>query len=737
VTAVPSQTSKHARPLLRGLIRNPFLFGVTTLFVVGLFVAFSRTIYAGRFFDVILHKQGFVLITGAMFHQAVTFPRLVFLSHIGLIFAGVLVVYIWVSFLWRYFWDHSRRNKMYGQEKGSARLASWWAMRNFADRDDPSDNWQLGKWTRLGLAATTISHKYFRFPFVFVTAEPGGGKSTYIMTQILRTVKNKALKLLVIGDTKGDILRRVGWLFKFLGFDIKVFNTYNPLESNCWDMWACLDDKAGLSPGHKSTLDPQVEIMRIADMIVNGTKDVDKNITGDMQFFQDQKRIIIQCLGGYMHYFCPGSRSMKTFLELVDMLLPDPGQDISLFERLINQVKTGKRYVGIGVPDADAAGFITYEVAQPQHWVVRQWQHFKDNIGSPETVASIVGSVHASFSRFTADRIQTLLSHDEFHFDKLLDPGKKTVIFVVSDARNSTFHFLNGMFLNQLMSRIVYLVDNFHGGQAAGLIEVMIDEFLAFGRVPDLDNNIGVSRSYGFYWLITTLSFVKIEELYGREAAQTIRELCGVWVTLGTGSYEVNKAFSERAGELTVAHDAVTSRGGEKQSTDVARDQIDSRALLDPSEVGRIPRSHLLIQVSSFNSRIDKRYINEHNSLYRYVDPGHRRPLWPKIQYGGPTLLLPWLLPSVHFKIGQRTYAIRHGRRFGIKNGDYIGLRIGQKAEYLDTYVPEFPDHSAEERQHSTRARPIGARSTVYVSGKDGSDVSYIHTEYRQKRPQS
>jgi hypothetical protein len=239
-------------------------------------------------------------------------------------------------------------------------------------------------------------------------------------------------------------------------------------------------------------------------------------------------------------------------------------------------------------------------------------------------------------------------------------------------------------------------------------------------------------------------NFIKMDNVYGKETAQSMRALCDTWVDLGVNDVEVTKQFVEMIGKHTIAEHSVSKTGGRNKSSSHS-DQVLGRELLTVDELDQIPRTHVFVKIAQFAPIVDKKYNLERDPNYKYIDPGHERPAYG-FRYNGRTITMRWWLPSIRFTWRLPTIsalALHKGKvygpefkhRYGLEDGKVYGLHLGPRAVFKEPYRVTLPERTHAMRD-STGGNKLLSRSVeAIVDGGEAEKVSVIRDEYLRREP--
>ena len=179
---------------------------------------------------------------------------------------------------------------------------------------------------------------------------------------------------------------------------------------------------------------------------------------------------------------------------------------------------------------------------------------------------------------------------------KLEDFGdKKQVIYMILPDEKSTYYSLASLFVNQTYMQLVKNADC-RGGRLKRRVNMILDEFGNFVKIPDFANKLTVGGGRGIRFNLFLQSFMQLDEKYGKETAGTIKSNCETWIYLQADDLTTLEEISKKLGNYTVSTYSLTSSHG-KHTTPSSSHSINltHRALLSVDEIRLISRPYSLI----------------------------------------------------------------------------------------------------------------------------------------------
>lgn len=526
--------------------------------------------------------------------------------------AGVLLVCaVWIAWSYRLMAKGTRN----GEEHGSARWATRAEMRAFGDAKAPDNNIILTKGAQLALDRGRFDLKTDRNHNVVVVGGSGSGKTRYYVKPNLMQLNSSYF----VTDPKGTLIGEMGHLFAEAGYEIRSFNTIDFAESNRYNPFRYVRSEA--------------DVLTFVECLIKNTTG-DKDHAGD-PFWENAERLLYTALVSYLLAHCPEEdRNLPGLLVLLGLAEAKEEDEsyMSPLDILFAELETGKKLVKTGEAaeedfesrafSSGAGGFTWVRTGEPvppeDDFSLSNYKAFKTAAG--KTLKSIIISCNVRLKPLSIKEVSKLLERDEMGLDELGEEGKRTVVFASMPDTNSTFDFLFAILMWQTLDVLCNVALKRHAGHLPTHVHFILDEFANIGHVPDFERTIAVVRSRNISCSIILQSLAQLKSRY-KDDAQTIQDCCDTTLFLGGKSGETNKEISEAAGKQTISTITFNdSRGSNSSRTrNYGRQERD---LIQPSEVGRLPRDEAIVLITGAFPFKDKKYPLERHPRYRHIDPG-------------------------------------------------------------------------------------------------------------------
>lgn len=529
----------------------------------------------------------------------------------GICVGVLLVCAVWIAWSYRLMAKGTRN----GEEHGSARWATRAEMRAFGDAKAPDNNIILAKNARLALDRGRFDLKTDRNHNVVVVGGSGSGKTRYYVKPNLMQLNSSYF----VTDPKGTLIGEMGHMFAEAGYEIRSFNTIDFAESNRYNPLRYVRSEA--------------DVLTFVECLIKNTTG-DKDHAGD-PFWENAERLLYTALVSYLLAHCPEEdRNLPGLLVLLGLAEAKEEDEsyMSPLDILFAELETGKKLVKTGEAaeedfesrafSSGAGGFTWVRTGEPvppeDDFSLSNYKAFKTAAG--KTLKSIIISCNVRLKPLSIKEVSKLLERDEMGLDELGEEGKRTVVFASMPDTNSTFDFLFAILMWQTLDVLCNVALRRHAGHLPTHVHFILDEFANIGHVPDFERTIAVVRSRNISCSIILQSLAQLKSRY-KDDAQTIQDCCDTTLFLGGKSGETNKEISEAVGKQTVSTITFNdSRGSSSSRTRNYNRQ--ERDLIQPSEVGRLPRDEAIVLITGAFPFKDKKYPLERHPRYRHIDPG-------------------------------------------------------------------------------------------------------------------
>ncbi len=386
------------------------------------------------------------------------------------------------------------------------------------------------------------------------------GKSRCI---VLQSIAYTALagESMVVNDPKGELAAYTTPYLKRLGYEV-----------------ICLDFKSPLKSSRYNFLQPVIDAINRGDnaKAVDLVWDITSSLVGEAKgerIWTDGEASII------------AGAIMAVVFDNKDK--PEFQNFTNVYHFVLNMCKTEGNDMLINkyikkIPDSHPAKGL-FGIAQ---------------IAPSRTRGSFFTAALITLRLFTNENVYSQTSASDFALSETGD--KKRVIFIILPDEKLTFYSLASLFVYQHYVSLTENADN-RGGRLRNRVNFFLDEFGNFTEIPAFSNMLTVGGGRGIRFNLFVQSFSQIEEKYGKEQSETIKDNCHCWIYLKTANIETAGQISKKLGQYTTSSysrsASYNSSGGHNANVSNSMNLI-ARSLLTEDEILRIERPYVLVMYS-------------------------------------------------------------------------------------------------------------------------------------------
>ena len=367
----------------------------------------------------------------------------------------------------------------------------------------------------------------------------------------------------VITDPKGELFNTYGRYLEKMGYEVKILNIDDMSHSCCYNPFNYIRND-----------DDVTDMCQVFMENTNGDNGVQK---GD---FWDKMSMI----------------QLEALCFLIRATYPKEKHNWYEVANLLRQAIPEKDEDGMPIPTEVDKLMEDLNRKEESHIAYLKWLDFKSIAKNDETVANAVGSTIARITRFSNRNIKNLTSYDTVHLEDI--GKKKTALFCLTKAANSTYNFIMGMCYMQLFQTLEAVARD-NGGKLPVYTRFLLDEFANICKIPKFDEWLAYIRSFGVSIAIIIQTYKQLDKIYDK-AAGIITGNCDFTLFLGTSDEEVAKKISERLGKATIYRKELV-KGNQYKRVPMQRD------LMTTGEVLAMKNDECILFCAGKNPIFDKK----------------------------------------------------------------------------------------------------------------------------------
>ena len=174
-----------------------------------------------------------------------------------------------------------------------------------------------------------------------------------------------------------------------------------------------------------------------------------------------------------------------------------------------------------------------------------------------ETKQSILSVFRQKIQLFASrENLSEMLSHSDVDLRSIGE--RPTVVYIVIQDEKKTYHSLVTILLKQIYETLIS-VAQVHGGALPVRTNFLLDEFANMPPLKDVTTMITAARSRQIRFTMIIQNFAQLEQVYGKEQAETLRGNCGNLIYLVTTELKALEEISKMCGEVKSKKDAKTA----------------------------------------------------------------------------------------------------------------------------------------------------------------------------------
>lgn len=220
-------------------------------------------------------------------------------------------------------------------------------------------------------------------------------------------------------------------------------------------------------------------------------------------------------------------------------------------------------------------------------------------VAAMRTRSSFYVSAIMTLKLLTIPAINQMTNASDFDIEKLIDEGKKVIIYLGLPARDKTYFPLASLFLRQILDLIDYVADEKYGGRVPVRWNFIDEEMGNFTKITNMRQQTSFGTGKGIRHFMFIQSYAQLDDVYGEKVSQIIQDNADIKIYLRSPNPTTKKKISEDLGNYTTRSysksnntPSGTFRNG---GSDGESSNLMGRPLLYPDEVGKLQRPYSLV----------------------------------------------------------------------------------------------------------------------------------------------
>jgi type IV secretion system protein VirD4 len=344
-----------------------------------------------------------------------------------------------------------------------------------------------------------------------VIGSTGAGKTqTTVLPMVNLLAKHD--ESMIITDPKGEIYEQTSNYLRSLGYNIVLLNFRDPQQGNSWNPMYL-----PYSLYRDGNIDKSVELLE--DLAANILHDPQSK--GQDPFWENTSA----------DYFAGLACALFEDADPSEINL----NSISLMTTIGEEKLANTTYIKDYFSYKDPSG-TAYTKAS-------------STLMAPSDTKGSILSVFKQKIQLFASRanLSEMLANNDFD---MRDIGrKKTAVFIVIQDEKTTYHSLVTIFLKQCYETLISVAQE-SGGKLPHRTNFILDEFANMPPLKDVTTMVTAARSRGMRFTFIIQNFAQLNEVYGKDNAETIRGNCGNIIYLISTEMQALEEISKMCGEV-------------------------------------------------------------------------------------------------------------------------------------------------------------------------------------------
>ena len=338
----------------------------------------------------------------------------------------------------------------------------------------------------------------------------GSGKTSAVINPLIYSLI-KAKESMVLTDPKGELYRTHANHLRARGYDVIVLNFREPEKGNAWNPLTL-----------PYTLYKEGNVDKAVELVDDVGKNIVKDAKADDPFWQDSAG---DYFSGCALALIQDAKEDEVNINSINIMTTVGEEKFGAGSNYI------KEYFGLKGEDSSAYVFASNTINSPT-----------------ETKGGILSTFRQKIRVFASrENLSEMLSHSDF---SMADIGKKpTAVFIVIHDEKTTYHALATIFIKQCYETLIDVAQA-NGGALPVRTNFLLDEFANMPALKDVTTMVTAARSRHIRFTFIIQNFAQLNDVYGKDDAETIRSNCGNLIYLLTTELAALEEISKLCGEV-------------------------------------------------------------------------------------------------------------------------------------------------------------------------------------------
>lgn len=488
----------------------------------------------------------------------------------------------------------SRKNYRSGEEYGSAEYGNIDKLQEKFKDDEEKNNMICSKKIEISMD----TRKTFLNDNICVIGGSGSGKTRFFnKPNILQMNCNY-----VVTDPKTSLIRETANAFFQNGYDVKIMDFIHTENSMHYNPFVYIQKP--------------LDVYKFVNNLVANTKDKTKSAGSDDFFEKAEIALLTACCFYVMATGEPQERNINTVMDLID-LAEASEEDENMKSQLDFMFEDLEQELHMKMEEAGDSSYLFKNGYD--YLAIRQYNLYKKAAG--KTAKSILISVGVRMAPFNLPEVRELMGDDTVDLYSIGNPMKdkngklkKSILYIGISDSDKSLNFIPAIMYQQLFDILYLQADSTPQGRLPIHTRFILDEFANIGQIPEFEVKIATMRSREISVNVILQNMAQLKKTY-KEDWETIFGNCDTTLFLGGKEYSTLEYTSKMIGNGTFDYQTVSETKGANPTYTIGN-QLINRALLDPSEIGRLGSNECLVLIRGQQVFKDKKYpLKTHTNI--------------------------------------------------------------------------------------------------------------------------
>ncbi len=417
-----------------------------------------------------------------------------------------------------------------------------------------------------------------------IAATRVGKTTSCVIPQIYSFASQPVKRSMVVSDPKGELYRLLADYLKKQGYDIILLNLRDYSHSEYWNPLTPIYKKY-----HEAVdVEKEIKLVKIGTEWRNRFKGVvyeDQSLLDEA--VEQVKRLILSDVEGEIdtlmydmippdnapdQYWSEASRQWgkALILSMLEDSVPKNGKAVINEDNF--SFDTMFKIFEMLTPGCD---FDDYGYFSSRGEESRAYQNARivTNNAANATRSCIVACFNTKVQAYKNSGIRLMTRCNSFDLSRLT-AQKPVVVFISYPDENKVYYRIISAFVQSAYKHLINFANDKPNGRLDVPFYFMLDEFGNFPKIPDFETVISACGGRNIWFDIVLQSFSQLNNVYGRDTAEIIRDNLNMHIFLGSNNPATLEEFSKECGETTRISPCSALNGKENEMTNFAMENV-------------------------------------------------------------------------------------------------------------------------------------------------------------------